>query len=81
MSEEFYQMNESKDGYAPCCKKCHKRFADGDIGDVKNYPADGRVTVFFTCEDCGEESSFTYMPDMTKSAREYVRILPPEPEE
>ena len=62
MSEEKWKMNEAKDGIMPCCKKCGKAFADGDIGDVKNYPEDGVVAVFFKCESCGEESDFTYVP-------------------
>ena len=46
----------------PCCHKCGEPFADGDIGDAKNYPDDGVIAVFFTCEDCKEESEFIYVP-------------------
>lgn len=46
----------------PCCHKCDKPFSDGEIGDVKNYPYDGLVAVFFKCSNCGEESQFIYEP-------------------
>ena len=62
MSEEKWKRNEAKDGWMPCCKKCGEPFPDGMIGDVKNYPDDGVVAVFFSCEHCNEESDFTYRP-------------------
>ena len=67
---ECYMKNEAKDGYMPCCSKCHKPFGDAEIGDVKNYPAGGRVAVFFKCNTCKDEhgndleSDFTYKPDL-----------------
>ncbi|KKR01650.1 MAG: hypothetical protein UT24_C0003G0057 [Candidatus Woesebacteria bacterium GW2011_GWB1_39_12] len=70
MSDECYMRNEAKDGYMPCCSKCHKPFEDAEIGDVKNYPEDGRVSVFFKCNSCRDEggadleSDFTYKPDL-----------------
>jgi hypothetical protein len=59
-----YQKNESGDGFVPCCYNCGKPFADGDIGDAKNYPDDGVVAVFYTCEKCDVESEFVYVPDL-----------------
>ena len=61
---EKWMKNEDGDGYMPCCKKCGKPFEDAEVGDVKNYPEDGCVAVFFTCEDCKEESDFTYKPHL-----------------
>lgn len=57
-----FVLNEMKDGYKPCCAFCGQPYPDGEIGDVKNYPADGLVSVFFTCEKCGKESEFLYEP-------------------
>lgn len=53
--------NESDDGFKPVCA-CGHEFEDGQIGDVKNYPEDGIVAVFFPCPKCKEESSFEYLP-------------------
>jgi len=57
-----WKRNEANDGWMPCCNKCGKPYPDAHIGDVKNYPEDGAIAVFFTCEECGEESDFTYNP-------------------
>ncbi len=57
-----FKRNVMKDGYMPCCGKCGKPYPDAEPGDVKNYPDDGAVAVFFTCDVCKEESSFTYKP-------------------
>lgn len=57
-----WKLNEIGDGYMPCCYSCGKPYADGDIGDVKNYPDDGAIAVFFICGDCDEESMFVYKP-------------------
>lgn len=74
MNEELYLENEAKDGYMPCCNLCHKPFEDGDIGEVKNYPEDGLVSVFFECKTCKEESSFCYKPYFYDSTRILPRI-------
>jgi RNase P subunit RPR2 len=65
---EKWMKNQAGDGYMPCCKKCGNPFEDAEVGDVKNYPEDGGIAVFFTCEDCKEESEFTYKPDMSDPA-------------
>ncbi|MDD1469617.1 hypothetical protein MEO43_31285 [Dolichospermum sp. ST_sed5] len=57
-----YKKNQSKDGWMPCCFKCGEPFDDGDIGDAKNYPDDGVIAVFYTCEKCDVESEFIYVP-------------------
>lgn len=57
-----YQSNEAGDGFMPCCAFCGKPYPDADIGQVKNYPEDGVIAVFFICEGCGEESEFIYAP-------------------
>ena len=62
MANGRYMLNEAGDGYKPCCAKCGKPFPDAEVGDVKNYPDDGLIMAFFTCEQCGEESKFTYEP-------------------
>lgn len=74
--QEEYMANESKDGYMPVCPTCHKPYGDAEIGDVKNYPADGVIAVFFTCDICKEEASFTYIPQM-KNPDYYKIILKP----
>ena len=56
-----WKRNQMGDGDMPCCGKCGKAYGDGEIGDVKNYPDDGLVVVFFTCEHCKEESQFYYI--------------------
>ena len=63
MTEE-YMPNEAGDGYMPVCPKCHTPFEDSEIGDVKNYPEDGVVAVFFKCKKCGTETDFIYVPLM-----------------
>jgi len=50
------------DGWMPCCRECGEPYKDGEIGEVKNYPDDGLVTIFFTCENCRVESQFIYQP-------------------
>lgn len=67
-----YKLNQSKDGYMPCCPKCGTEFEDGEIGDVKNYPADGRISVFFTCNECKEESSFIYKMDIVRDQQKHL---------
>ena len=68
MNDGSYKRNQSKDGWMPCCSECGQPFGDGDIGDVKNYPDDGLVAVFFKCENCKDdagdslESRFNYQP-------------------
>ena len=57
-----YRTNQAGDGHEPCCGKCGEPYGDGDIGEVKNYPDDGEIAVFFTCEACHEESQFSYRP-------------------
>ena len=64
-----WKRNQSDDGWMPCCAYCSKVFADAEIGDVKNYPEDGHVSVFFECKDCDEESQFIYTP--VKVGKEY----------
>lgn len=53
-----YRKNDAGDGYLPVCK-CGQPYGDAHIGEVKNYPDDGVVAVFFTCETCKEECQFT----------------------
>lgn len=53
-----FKRNQAGDGWMPCCGHCEVTFDDGDIGEVKNYPEDGRVAVFFKCERCGYETEF-----------------------
>ena len=62
MTDGKYVKNMADDGWLPICGKCGKPYPDSHIGDVKNYPEDGVIAVFFTCEVCGEESDFTYIP-------------------
>lgn len=76
MTEEWMR-NEAGDGYMPVCPKCHTPYEDSEIGDVKNYPEDGLVSVFFTCKKCGEETSFTYRPYM-KNPDDYKIIKRPK---
>jgi len=45
-----YKTNSAKDGIMPVCPYCEKPYTDGHVGDFKNYPADGLITVFFECE-------------------------------
>ena len=56
-----FKRNQSDDGFLPVCK-CRHEFEDAAIGEVKNYPDDGEVAVFFPCPKCKEEVSFTYVP-------------------
>lgn len=67
-----YKQNAAGDGEMPCCAKCQEPYGDGDIGDAKNYPEDGVIAVFFTCEKCKEESQFTYVP--WRDAASYRRV-------
>ncbi len=56
----------------PCCGYCGQPFPDAEPGDVKNYPEDGIVAVFFECDACSitkedgtvikKESIFYYKP-------------------
>ena len=48
----------------PCCAFCGLPYPDAHIGEVKNYPDDGVILVFFTCETCNKESEFIYIPDI-----------------
>lgn len=45
-----YMTNQHGDGVKPICPYCNKPYIDGDVGDFKNYPADGLLTIFFECE-------------------------------
>ncbi len=53
-----YMTNQHADGVMPVCPYCEQPYADGDVGDFKNYPADGLIAVFFMCErsDCPSNS-------------------------
>ena len=57
-----YLKNSSLNGGMPMCGECKVPYSDGHVGEVKNYPDDGIVAVFFTCEECGKESTFYYTP-------------------
>jgi hypothetical protein len=68
MPQGIYKRNEAKDGWMPCCSKCGEPYPDAEPADVKNYPDDGLVAVFFKCENCKDEngepleSMFYYKP-------------------
>ncbi len=53
-----WKKNEARDGWMPCCGKCGEPFSDAHPGDVKNYPDDGLVAVFFKCDNCTEPDGF-----------------------
>ena len=36
----------------PVCPYCEDPYCDGDIFDVKNYPADGGGIMFLICQNC-----------------------------
>lgn len=65
MTKGKYVRNQADDGWLPICGNCDAPYPDSHIGDVKNYPDDGLIAVFFTCEKCGVESSFEYIPYRT----------------
>ena len=66
--------NQAGDGVMPVCPYCDRPYIDAHVGDFKNYPADGLLTVFFICErrDCQsndptteyykEDGIFYYIP-------------------
>jgi hypothetical protein len=44
----------------PVCPYCGRKYGDGDIFNVKNYPADGSGAMFLRCEGCGEEAELVF---------------------
>jgi hypothetical protein len=69
MVDGKYIKNQAADGWKPVCGKCKKAFPDAEIGDTKNYPEDGLLAVFYTCESCHEESDFVYQPYEPEKSR------------
>lgn len=53
----------------PVCPSCSKRYGDGQILDVKNYPDDGMGIVFLECVYCGVEAEIAFS---------WVRLQPPK---
>lgn len=48
--------NQSDDGWKPTCGECGYEFEDAETdGEIKNYPEDGGVAVFFNCPNCKDE--------------------------
>jgi len=52
--------NQMKDGDKPVCPFCNKEYGDGDIFNVKNYPADGGAIMFLECIDCKNEARLIF---------------------
>jgi len=54
--EPKWKRNQLDDGDEPICPYCNTSYGDGDIFEIKNYPDDGMASIFFPCEECGEEA-------------------------
>ena len=67
--EGRYVRNEAKDGWSPACSKCGHVFEDAEVGEVKNYPEDGLIAVWFNCPNDKEEVSFNYVPYQPKALK------------
>jgi hypothetical protein len=55
------------------CPLCLEPIQDGEIGEVKNYPEDGRIAVFFDCPNpnCpGEDIEGIYQPVVKRDNQE-----------
>lgn len=48
------------DEWFPVCPKCSKRYTDGQILDIKNYPDDGGGMLFLECEYCQVEAALDF---------------------
>ena len=55
-----WKMNEHGDGILPVCPYCKTEYGDGDIFEVKNYPADGGAMMFFECVECKKEAKIDF---------------------
>lgn len=44
----------------PVCPSCEKRYEDGQILDIKNYPDDGGGLLFLECEGCHVETQLVF---------------------
>ena len=55
--EPTWLRNDADDGDKPVCPYCNKPYPDAAVFDIKNYPEDGTLALFFPCERCdGKEA-------------------------